>query len=89
MSDYLIKALAYEGQFRAYSIDATAAVAEAQRRHDTWSASSAALGRTMVGTLLLAAAGLKNEEKMTVIVNGDGLGGRILADANGKGDIKA
>ncbi|MGA9517232.1 MAG: Hsp33 family molecular chaperone HslO [Trichococcus sp.] len=89
MSDYLIKALAYEGQFRAYAIDATAAVAEAQRRHDTWSASSAALGRTMVGTLLLAAAGLKNEEKMTVIVNGDGLGGRILADANGKGDIKA
>jgi len=39
MSDYLIKALAYEGQFRAYAIDATAAVAEAQRRHDTWSAS--------------------------------------------------
>lgn len=89
MKDYIVKALAYDGQFRAYAIKATATVGEAQRRHDTWSASSAALGRTMVGTLLLASAGLKNEEKMTVIVNGDGLGGRILADANGKGDIKA
>ncbi len=89
MKDYIVKALAYEGQFRVYAIRATATVGEAQRRHDTWSASSAALGRTMVGTLLLASAGLKNEEKMTVIVDGDGLGGRILADANGKGDIKA
>lgn len=31
MSSYLIKALAYEGQFRAYAIDATEAVAEAQK----------------------------------------------------------
>lgn len=89
MKDYIVKALAYEGQFRVYAINATKTVGEAQRRHDTWSASSAALGRTIVGTLLLASAGLKNEEKMTVIVNGDGLGGRILADANGKGDVKA
>lgn len=89
MSDYLIKGLAYEGQFRVYALDATETVAEAQRRHDTWSASSAALGRTMVGSLLVATTGLKGDQKMTVIINGNGLGGRIIADANGSGNVKA
>ena len=88
MTDYLIKGLAYDNQFRVYAIDATEAVAEAQRRHDTWSASSAALGRTMVGSLLVATTGLKGDQKMTVIVNGNGLGGRILVDANAQGDVK-
>ena len=88
MTDYLIKGLAYDNQFRVYAIDATEAVAEAQRLHDTWSASSAALGRTMVGSLLVATTGLKGDQKMTVIVNGNGLGGRILADANAQGDVK-
>ena len=88
MTDYLIKGMAYDNQFRVYAIDATEAVAEAQRRHDTWSASSAALGRTMVGSLLVATTGLKGDQKMTVIVNGNGLGGRILADANAQGDVK-
>lgn len=89
MSDYLVKGLAYEGQFRVYAIDATQAVAEAQRRHDTWHTASAALGRAMVGSLLVATTGLKGDQKMTVIINGNGPGGRIIADANGKGDIKA
>lgn len=89
MSDYLVKGLAYDGQFRVYAVDATETVSEAQRRHDTWNTASAALGRTMVGSLLIATTGLKAEQKMTVIVNGNGPGGRIVADANGQGDIKA
>lgn len=89
MSDYLVKGLAYDGQFRVYAVDATQAVAEAQRRHDSWHTASAALGRAMVGSLLVATTGLKGDQKMTVIINGNGPGGRIIADANGKGDIKA
>ena len=89
MSDYLVKGLAYDGQFRVYAVDATQAVAEAQRRHDTWHTASAALDRAMVGSLLVATTGLKGDQKMTVIINGNGPGGRIIADANGKGDIKA
>lgn len=89
MNDYLVKALAYEGQIRAYALNATQTVGEAQRRHDTWSASSAALGRTMIGSILVATTGLREDQKMTVIVSGDGPGGRIVADANGKGEVKA
>ena len=43
MSDYLVKALAYDGQVRAYAVKSTDTVGEAQRRHGTWPTASAAL----------------------------------------------
>lgn len=87
MSDYLVKALAYEGFVRAYAVNATETIAEAQRRHDTWNTSSAALGRTMVGALMLGAT-LKGDDKMTVKVEGNGPAGAIIVDSNGKGEVK-
>lgn len=87
MSDYLLKSVAYDGQIRVYVVDATEMVAEAQRRHDTWSASSAALGRAMIGTVMLGAT-LKGEEKLTVRIAGDGPAGHIVVDSNGKGETK-
>lgn len=87
MNDYLIKALAFDGMVRAYAVCATEAVSEAQRRHDTWSNASAALGRTMVGGLLLGGM-LKGEDKLTVKVQGDGPAGAIIVDSDGSGDVK-
>ncbi|MFC6180469.1 Hsp33 family molecular chaperone HslO [Lactiplantibacillus daowaiensis] len=88
MSDYLVKSVAGNSMFRAYAIDATGVVAEAQRRHDTWSAASAALGRSLVGTLLLASSVLKGDEKMTVKINGNGPVGGIVIDGNANGTVK-
>lgn len=87
MSDYLVKALDYEGFVRAYAVNATETIAEAQRRHDTWNTSSAALGRTMIGALMLGAT-LKGEDKMTVKIEGNGPAGAIVVDSNGKGEVK-
>jgi len=87
MSDYLVKALAYKGFVRAYAVNATETIAEAQRRHDTWNTSSAALGRTMIGALMLGAT-LKGEDKMTVKIEGDGPAEAIIVDSNGKGEVK-
>lgn len=87
MQDYLIKALCFNGEIRAYAINATNTVAEAQRRHDTWKNSSAALGRTMVGALLLSAM-LKGEDNLTVKVQGDGPAGAIVVDSDAKGNVK-
>ncbi|MGG5359544.1 MULTISPECIES: Hsp33 family molecular chaperone HslO [unclassified Enterococcus] len=87
MKDYLVKALAHNGYVRAYAVQATETVAEAQRRHDTWNTSSAALGRTLIGTLLLGST-LKGDDKLTVRIQGDGPAGGIVADANGKGEVK-
>lgn len=87
MSDYLVKALAYSGFVRAYAVNATETIGEAQLRHDTWNTSSAALGRTMIGALMLGAT-LKGEDKMTVKVKGNGPAGAIVVDSNGKGEVK-
>jgi len=88
MEDYLVKSIAGNGMFRAYAVNATAMVREAQQRHDTWSAASAALGRSLVGTLLLATSVLKGAEKMTVKINGNGPVGGIVVDGNANGTVK-
>ncbi|MHC9537414.1 Hsp33 family molecular chaperone HslO [Dellaglioa sp. BT-FLS60] len=88
MEDYLVKSLAFEGQLRVYAVTATNTVAEAQRRHDTWSAASAALGRSLVGTLLLSTSTLSGDEKMTVKINGNGPVGAIVIDGNANGTVK-
>jgi molecular chaperone Hsp33 len=87
MNDYLVKALAYDGQVRAYAVKTTAAVAEAQRRHYTWPTASAALGRTMTAGIMMGAM-LKGEDKLTIKVDGGGPIGVILVDSNAKGQVR-
>lgn len=88
MTDKLIKAVSTNGKFRVYVIDATQTVAEAQQRHDTWTNSTAALGRTMIGSILIATSALKEDEIMTTRIVGDGPAGAIVVDADGKGNTK-
>ncbi|MBT2583531.1 Hsp33 family molecular chaperone HslO [Planococcus sp. ISL-109] len=87
MSDYLVKALAYDGQIRAFAARTTKTVGEAQRRHYTWPTASAALGRSMTASVMLGAM-LKGEEKLTIKINGGGPIGTILVDANAKGEVR-
>ncbi|MDN3448720.1 Hsp33 family molecular chaperone HslO [Planococcus sp. APC 3906] len=87
MNDYLVKALAYDGQVRAYATRTTESVGEAQRRHYTWPTASAALGRSMTATVMLGAM-MKGEEKLTIKINGNGPLGTILVDANAKGEVR-
>lgn len=86
-NDYLIKALAYDGQVRAYAINSTNTVSEAQKRHYTWPTASAALGRTMTAGVMLGAM-LKGEDKLTIKVEGGGPIGIILVDSNAKGEVR-
>lgn len=87
MRDYLVKALAYDGQVRAYAARTTETVGEAQRRHYTWPTASAALGRSMTASVMLGAM-MKGEEKLTIRINGGGPIGTILVDANAKGEVR-
>lgn len=87
MSDYLVKALAFEGQVRAYGIRTTDTVGEAQKRHQTWPTASAALGRAMTASVMLGAM-LKGENKLTVKIDGGGPIGAILVDSNAKGQVR-
>lgn len=88
--DYLVRATALDGRVRAFALDATATVAELRQRHDTYPAVTAALGRTAMGTLLLAAASLKEPEQLlTTEVRADGPMRRAVASANGRGEVRA
>jgi len=87
MSDYLVKALAFQGNMRAYAVCSTKLVGEAQRRHDTWPTASAALGRALTATTMMAAT-LKGDEKLTVKIEGGGPIGAIITDANAKGEAR-
>lgn len=86
-NDYLVKALAYDGLVRIYAVTTTETIGEAQRRHDTWSVSSAALGRTMTATLLMGAM-QKGDQKLTVKIEGDGPIGYIVADSDAEGKVR-
>lgn len=88
MNDYLVKATTTDGMFRAYAITAQQMVATAQGDHDTWAASSVALGRTLIATTMLATSVNKNDEAITVKINGQGPAGEIVADADSKGNVK-
>lgn len=88
MKDYLLKAITKDGLFRAYAINATNTVAEAQKRHQTTNASSSALGRTIVASLMLSASILEAGQSMTIRIYGKGPVGLILVDANANGDVK-
>ena len=61
MKDYLVKAIDKTKNLRLITVDAKDLVSEAQKRHDTWSASSAVLQPGIaavcsIGTLLTAAS---------------------------------
>ncbi|EIT84165.1 Hsp33-like chaperonin [Fictibacillus macauensis ZFHKF-1] len=88
MSDYLIKALAYDGQIRAYAMKGTEMVGEAQRRHITWPTASAALGRTMMASTMMAAMLKSDKHKITVKIEGEGPLGAIIVDAAPNGDTR-
>lgn len=88
MTDTLTKAISKDGKFRAYVVNATETIQEAQKRHDTWRNSSAALGRTMIGSVLIATSTLKEDEILTTRIQGDGPVGAIIVDADAKGNTK-
>lgn len=87
--DHLVRATALDGKVRAFALGATGLVEEMRARHDASPAVTAALGRTAMGSLLLAAASLKEEDQLlTIEVRGGGPAGRILCTANGRGEVR-
>lgn len=80
MEDILTKATA-DG-VRIYALCTTNLVQEAAQKHACSHLASAALGRAMTGALLLAAT-MKDNERISVRLKGDGPLGEIVADAEG------
>ncbi|BDH59947.1 heat shock protein Hsp33 [Ureibacillus massiliensis 4400831 = CIP 108448 = CCUG 49529] len=87
MSDYLVRALAFNGNVRAFATRTTETVGEAQRRHNTWPTATAALGRSITAGVMMGAM-LKGEDKLTIKIEGNGPIGPLLVDSNAKGEVR-
>lgn len=87
MRDTLVHGTAADGTVRGIAAVTTNLVAEAQRRHKASPTVAAALGRTLTGTLLLGAS-LKELDRLTVQIIGDGPIGGITAEANARGQVR-
>jgi molecular chaperone Hsp33 len=85
--DTLVRATAANGTVRCMAAVTTELVAEAARRHRTSPTVAAALGRTLTGTLLLGSS-LKELDRLTVQIVGDGPVGGITAEANAEGGVR-
>jgi len=87
--DYLLKAIDKDKQIRITVAHTTALVDEAHRRHLTSATASAALGRVLTAALLMG-SDLKNEQDaLTLRINGDGIGGPIVATVDSHGNGRA
>lgn len=85
--DYLVRAVVGDGLVRALACRTTHLVDEARRRHDTWPTATAALGRVLTATALLAAQ-LKDDATVTVRVAGSGPLGAVLATGEAGGAVR-
>lgn len=79
--DKLVKALAADGTLLAVGLVDTKTVEDARRIHDTYPTASAALGRALSGAVLLASV-LKQNQKVTLQIAGDGPLQEIVAEAD-------
>ncbi|WP_416037530.1 Hsp33 family molecular chaperone HslO [Lactococcus formosensis] len=87
MTDKILKSISKNGHFRAFALDSTLTVREAQERHQTMPTSTVALGRTLIAAQILG-ANEKGDSKITVKILGDGAMGAIVAVADAKGNVK-
>lgn len=85
--DKLVHGIAAGGDIRVFGAITTDTVAEAIRRHQTSPTVSAALGRTMTGALMMAST-LKEVDRLTVKIEGDGPVGGITAESNANGSVR-
>lgn len=84
----LVRAISENGGMVLSILDSTDIVNEMERIHHPSAVVSAALGRLLTGSLLMAAT-LKNEkDSITVRVKGGGPAGILLVVADGKGNVK-
>ena len=79
----LLKTLIFDGQLSLSVLDTTEMVNDAIKIHGLSATAAAALGRTLTVSTFMA-SNLKNDgDKLSVVVAGDGVGGKITVCGNG------
>jgi len=87
-ADYIVRATAYGGQVRALAIRSTVLCREALAIHKTSPVATAALGRFLSGSLLLADNLKSEEDTQTTIIRCDGPLHGMTAVCDSKGSVR-
>lgn len=77
----IVKGLIKDEYVLAVAVNCTDVVEEARKIHDTWPTATAAMGRVIAGTLLLAST-LKDKQKVMLQVKGEGPLQEIVAESD-------
>lgn len=88
MHDRLIRAIAANARVRVVGVDITQSLNEAYRRHHLSAVATAALGRAMSASLLLASSMKQPQARVNVRLAGDGGLGLVYADAGFDGTVR-
>jgi molecular chaperone Hsp33 len=83
----LLRSSAAGETVRAMVAVTTGVVEEARQRHGTFPTATAALGRTLTAGLLLGAT-MKDEERLSIELVGDGPLRRVMVSTNGAGQVR-
>lgn len=86
--DRLFRGTALDGKLRVFGALSTGLVEEIRRRHGLLPTAAAAVGRTVTAAAMMGFM-LKDEQKLTVQIQGDGPIGQIVADADAQGHARA
>ncbi len=86
--DYMVSAIAADGQIRAFAVTSKNLVQKAHEAHNTANVVTAALGRLMSGAVMMGHMLKSDDELLTVKVDGDGPIKGLLVTTNRTGDVK-
>ena len=84
----LYKALIYNNQLTLSVLDTTDMVNDAIKIHNLSPLAAAALGRTLTACTFMSSNLKSDEDKLSVTIAGDGVGGKITVCGNGKLDMR-
>ena len=86
--DYMIRGTDKERNFRFFGTNTKELVDTACQSHHTSPVAAAALGRTLTGVAMMGSMLKRDEDRVSIIIKGDGPIGGIIAEANGAGDVR-
>lgn len=87
MKDYLTKAYAFNGRVRLYAARTSNLVHQAQKIHQLWPTSAAALGRLLTGSVIMGAM-YKDDQELTIRVESNGPIEGMVTTTNAKGQVR-
>lgn len=86
--DILFKGIAFNNKISVTVIEATQLVNDAIKIHKLSPLAAAALGRTMIASTFMASTLKSEDDRLSVTISGDGVGGHIVVASDSKLNIR-